>query len=247
MRASGTTRRLNGSALIAGAALVLIAGAALAERAFETTAAGPVSAAVGALRGEPGLDAAPWRAGFAMAEGEEVRGPRGYYDLCARAAEQCPAPLNPDAPARVKLDAAAWTALNAVNDAVNTGYEPMTDVDAHGKSDYWTLPSEVADCEDFALAKRARLIALGVPPEALLIGVVEGVETDYHAVLLIRTDRGDLVLDNLETAIRPWTATDYVWVIRQSELDPARWVRVSGAETPAERAGRTVSLARERR
>ena len=39
------------------------------------------------------------------------------------------------------------------------------------------MPNLTADCEDYALAKRAALIAAGWPPEALLLGVVKGVES----------------------------------------------------------------------
>lgn len=174
----------------------------------------------------------PPLAGFGMAEGREVRGPRAFYELCARSPQECPAPTMLTGPAQLTLDQRAWRLLTEVNRAVNETHAPRLDVELYGVSDHWTRPMGYADCEDYALAKRAALIAEGAPAEALLIGVVEGIDDEYHAVLIVRTDRGDLVLDNLEPDVRLWTATKYTWVIRQSAADPARWVRIVGAEDP---------------
>ena len=41
--------------------------------------------------------------------------------------------------------------------------------------------------------------------------VIDG-RGDGHAVLMIRTDRGDFVLDNKRNAILPWSQTGYVYV-----------------------------------
>lgn len=216
---------------LSAGALVGLSAAAVADALL--FAARAHATETGALTPRPGPVAArPPLVGFAMTEGPEVRGPRGYYALCARAPQDCPAPRRSNGPQRIALDAAAWSLLNRVNRGANAAHRPMTDLEAFGASDLWRRPDGVADCEDYAIAKRAALIAYGVPAEALLIGVVEGREADYHAVLVVRTDRGDLVLDNLDPEIRTWTATDYVWVIRQSERDPARWVRITGAHAP---------------
>ena len=49
---------------------------------------------------------------------------------------------------------------------------------------------------------------------------------DGHAVLLARTSRGELVLDNKTDDIRLWHETAYRYVKRQSITDPNRWVSV---------------------
>lgn len=47
-----------------------------------------------------------------------------------------------------------------------------------------------------------------------------------HAVLVVRTDWGDLVLDNLTNAVRRWDATGYTFVRVQNRRDPRGWVAV---------------------
>lgn len=165
-----------------------------------------------------------------MAEGETMYGPRGFYDLCARSPEQCPAPLAPTGERAVTMSASMMTTLDRINRTVNAAYVPATDEEAHGVTDLWSHPTETADCEDFVIAKRQALIEAGWPPEALLIGVTLGQEAPYHAVLVVRTNAGELVLDNLRDDVLRWEDTGYSWVARQSKADPRVWVRVIGFE-----------------
>ena len=70
-----------------------------------------------------------------------------------------------------------------------------------GKSDYWSTPVEFfdrgGDCEDFAIAKYVSLRALGVPEERMRIAIVHDKIKDIpHAVLVVYTDEGALILDN---------------------------------------------------
>lgn len=70
-----------------------------------------------------------------------------------------------------------------------------------GKSDYWAHPIEFfargGDCEDYAIAKYTALRALGVPEERLRIAIVHDKKKDIpHAVLIVYTDSGALLLDN---------------------------------------------------
>lgn len=70
-----------------------------------------------------------------------------------------------------------------------------------GVSDYWETPVEFfdhgGDCEDFAIAKYVSLRALGVPEERMRIAIVHDLQKDIpHALLIVYTDGGALVLDN---------------------------------------------------
>ena len=47
---------------------------------------------------------------------------------------------------------------------------------------------------------------------------------DGHAVLMVRTDRGDLVLDNQDSRVLVWNQTPYQYLKRQSQADASRWV-----------------------
>lgn len=70
-----------------------------------------------------------------------------------------------------------------------------------GRSDYWATPVEFmtrgGDCEDFAIAKYASLRALGVPEDRLRLAIVKDLEKGIpHAILIVYTDNGAMVLDN---------------------------------------------------
>lgn len=47
-------------------------------------------------------------------------------------------------------------------------------------------------------------------------------------MLLIDTDKGAMVLDNLSPWIRRWDQTPYTWIARQTPGDPLTW-RAVGA------------------
>jgi predicted transglutaminase-like cysteine proteinase len=58
-----------------------------------------------------------------------------------------------------------------------------------------------------------------------------------HAVLMIRTDRGDFVLDNKTNAVLPWHDTGYIYIKREGQSGPA-WVSLGGASSPTVTANR---------
>lgn len=131
-------------------------------------------------------------------------------------------------PARLPLSSSTLQLLSAVNQEVNRAIAPRSDGFA---ADVWSLPladgSAVGDCEDYVLEKRRALAARGVPPETLSIAVVRTRSGESHAVLLVDTDAGELVLDNRSPWIGLWTEPDYRWIKRQSPADPGAWVRIS--------------------
>ncbi len=58
--------------------------------------------------------------------------------------------------------------------------------------DYWTYPeSGRGDCEECALEKQRELVLAGWDRITLLMTVVRGHDGNGHAVLMVRTDRGD--------------------------------------------------------
>ncbi|MCD8498029.1 MAG: transglutaminase-like cysteine peptidase [Alphaproteobacteria bacterium] len=70
-----------------------------------------------------------------------------------------------------------------------------------GQSDYWATPVQFlergGDCEDFAITKYTALRALGVPEERLRVAIVhDNVKNIPHAVLVVYTDEGTVILDN---------------------------------------------------
>lgn len=149
--------------------------------------------------------------------------PIGWTDFCARYAGECEVETLPAQD--MTLDGKGWRLLNAVNDAVNAEIEPITDQDHWGVVERWDYPADgKGDCEDFVLEKRRRLIAAGAPRQSLLVAVVRDRKGDGHAVLLVKTDRGDYALDNQANEILPWSETGYGFIKRQTQENPNRWV-----------------------
>jgi len=91
--------------------------------------------------------------------------------------------------------------ISAVNNYVNQ-YRYIEDQVNYGQSDYWATPAEFfarggGDCEDFAIAKYAMLRSLGVPENHMRLAIVQDkIKNIPHAVLIVYTDNGSLLLDN---------------------------------------------------
>jgi len=62
-----------------------------------------------------------------------------------------------------------------------------------------------------------------------LMTIVRDLSGEGHAVLTVKTDRGDFVLDNLTDEVRPWTDTGYQFYKRQAQDDPNVWLSLGGA------------------
>ncbi len=99
-----------------------------------------------------------------------------------------------------------------INSYVNS-YQYITDNKVWGKSDYWATPIEFftrgGDCEDFAIAKYASLRALGVPEERLRLAIVHDKQKNIpHAILIVYTERGAMVLDNQNKSMKASSAVN---------------------------------------
>jgi predicted transglutaminase-like cysteine proteinase len=152
--------------------------------------------------------------------------PIGHYEFCQGHGAECSVKSRRDP--RVQLTPQRWNELVAVNDEVNRDIKAATDEQIYGRPEVWAYPDKVGegDCEDLVLLKRRDLLRDGWPAGALLITVVRQRNGDGHAVLTVLTDRGDLVLDNLNPRVLVWNATDYEYVKRQSEYDSGQWVGI---------------------
>lgn len=168
--------------------------------------------------------AAAFQGGPFMSTGGRTSQPVGHYEFCRHERAECA--VKTPRGSRMHLTEALWQQLIAVNDNINTAIEPDTDEAIFGEPEVWAYPDGRGDCEDYVLLKRRELIRRGWPAGALLITVVRQTNGDGHAVLTVLTDRGDLVLDNLEGAIHVWNETSYQYVKRQSETDAGRWVAI---------------------
>ncbi len=159
-----------------------------------------------------------------MPSGSRTSQPIGHYEFCQTNPDQCASHTNNPIP--VKLTRGLWDAMQAVNNAANTMIQPITDMDQWGVEERWSIPVNKGDCEDYVLLKRKELIEQGVPQADALITVVRQKNGAGHAVLTVRTDRGDFILDNLEPKILAWNKTDYRYLKRQSDKNDSHWVTI---------------------
>ena len=78
------------------------------------------------------------------------------------------------------------------------------------------------DCEEFALAKRQRLIRAGLPASSLRLAYVKTRSGEGHAVLVVKTNTGDLVLDVLTNKIKPLSQSG-LRLISIAGANPTSW------------------------
>ena len=162
----------------------------------------------------------------------EARPVLGWVDFCARTPDECG--FDAAEPSAIALTPKIWRTLLSVNRRVNATVRSVTDDDQWGVPDHWDLPSDgLGDCEDYQLLKRRLLSASGLPRRAMRMAVVTDEAGEGHAVLMVRTDRGDFVLDNKRDAVLPWHRTGYVFIKREGQSAAAAWVSLGGATSPA--------------
>jgi predicted transglutaminase-like cysteine proteinase len=155
--------------------------------------------------------------------GAKTSAPIGWVEFCVEYDPECK--TKPSIPRDVVLSSQAWKDLVRVNHWVNANIRPITDLEHWGVVERWNYPDDgYGDCEDYALEKRRMLIDAGWPREALLMTVVRDQNGDGHAVLTVKTDKGEYILDNQRDEIRLWSETGYRFVKRQSQPDPNVWV-----------------------
>ena len=208
-------RALLGSLAIVGA-LFAMPGAASAQ----TMAALPNAAAIGKVE--------------AVGTARPVQ---GWVKFCERYPGECD--LNIAEASTIQLNSRNWKALQTVNRKVNPTIKPKTDMEHWGVVDRWDLPEDgYGDCEDFQLLKRKLLVEqYGLPKRAFRMTVVIDEQGEGHAVMMVRTNEGDLVLDNKRSAILPWHETGYVFVKREGQ-DGREWVSLGEQTSPTTTANR---------
>jgi predicted transglutaminase-like cysteine proteinase len=178
----------------------------------------------------PAAEAAGTRPMF-ISLGGSSRAPIGWVEFCAENRRECD--TRPVEARDVVLTQTAWRDLVRINRWANTRIKPLTDMEHWGVVERWNYPDDgYGDCEDYVLLKRKMLIQAGWPRQALLITVVRDNRGDGHAVLTVKTDKGEFILDNQNEEILLWSETNYRFVKRQSQTDPNVWVAL-GDPRPA--------------
>jgi len=165
-----------------------------------------------------------WAEPAHMQTGSRTSQPIGHAIFCQQLPQEC-AVRNKTTKAPA-LTRKRWSDLIAVNNYANTAVQPVTDMEHYGVEEHWTYPKSYGDCEDYVLLKRYMLMQRGWPASALLITVVKQSNGEGHAVLTVRTNRGDYVLDNLVGKVKAWNKTAYRYLKRQSVTHTGRWTSI---------------------
>jgi predicted transglutaminase-like cysteine proteinase len=166
----------------------------------------------------------------------EARPTRAWREFCERLPAECKVDLGE--PEVIELTPSVWAEIVSVNKAVNRTIRGVTDQEHWGVEDRWDYPDDgKGDCEDIQLLKRKLLAEKGLPRRAMRMTVVVDREGAGHAVLMVRTSRGDFILDNKRDAVLPWKRTGYVYLKREG-AQGSQWVSLGHQADPIMTANR---------
>ena len=107
---------------------------------------------------------------------------------------------------------AAFDAICSVNKQVNHSLTYKTDLANYDVIEKWAYPvNGFGDCEDYALLKRAKLVAAGVDPATLNVALCKDSAGNGHAVLAVDLPDATYILDNQTDEVKPWGMVPYRW------------------------------------
>jgi len=149
-----------------------------------------------------------------------------WKEFCGRMPKECA--VDTSEPEAIVLTPKIWQSIVKVNERVNATIKAVTDMDHIGILDRWDFPDDgKGDCEDIQLLKRRKLAEMGLPYRAMRMTVVVDELGEGHAVMMIRTDRGDYVLDNKHSMVLHWQKTGYTYIKREGS-GSQEWVHLGG-------------------
>ena len=166
----------------------------------------------------------------AMVTGALTSQPIGHLEFCKREPRECSVRSRNETP--LIMSDELLRRLQALTVSINKAVKPKSDLELYGQDEYWTYPVYAGDCEDYALAKRRVLLGDGVSASNLLLTVLRGPNGDGHAVLTVRTNIGDVILDNLTDSVLNWDEAEYIYLKRQATNHTGRWVSIREGDAP---------------
>jgi predicted transglutaminase-like cysteine proteinase len=144
-----------------------------------------------------------------------------YADFCKRNAREC----DLSGQNILKHNEKLAMELQRINEEVNDDILFTLDPDLYEEEEYWSYPIlGKGDCEDNALEKRRRLVAMGYPRGALRMATAFHENLYYaHALLLVETDKGTFALDQDNEKVVIWHQAPYIYEAR--ETVDGKWER----------------------
>ena len=146
-----------------------------------------------------------------MPLGHALVAPFSFYKFCERKPTRC---VPSQEVRQITLDTEIRQNFEDVQRGVNRSLSGL---------EKWNDDATRNDCTDYALTKRSRLLDMGYPSSALLIAVAFVPSEEAHLLVVVVTDRGDFVLDNLRATVVRWDQLPYRWVMRSTPQDPKTW------------------------
>jgi predicted transglutaminase-like cysteine proteinase len=162
-------------------------------------------------------------AAMPISEASPTLSPFQHVRFCLRYPADCKS--DPTEITTVDLTAETLETIHRVNRDVNASIMPVGKSTAIADGG-WTVSPASGDCNDYAVTKRHELVRSGFPAKAVRLAVVKTTSGIGHLVLVVSTNKGDLVLDNLSETIQPWQFTKYQWLKIQSASDARYWFEI---------------------
>lgn len=141
-----------------------------------------------------------------------------YIKFCSRYSDQC---VNDSNVSVLVYSDDLINLLNRVNIDINKRIRPDNNKDGY----HWSLETLSGNCNDYVVQKRAVLHDYGISFNNLLMVAVYTSSGIGHMVLVVRTDRGNFVLDNLRNRIVLFKDSGYTLIRMQSVSDINLWER----------------------
>jgi predicted transglutaminase-like cysteine proteinase len=151
-----------------------------------------------------------------------VLAPAAFVHFCNRYPDDCKVRQTEFDQTPVALTEARFIELSKINTAVNSSIKPRVKRKSVLVEDWVVAPHE-GNCSDYAVTKRHMLLARGWPSDSLLLAEVAITSREHHLVLVVRTSNRDLVLDNLNSDVRPISQSNYQWIRGQQTENPRFW------------------------
>jgi predicted transglutaminase-like cysteine proteinase len=158
-----------------------------------------------------------------ITEASPTLSPFQHVRFCLRYPGDCKS--DPTEITTVELTAATLDTIQRVNRDVNASIMPVAKSNPVTDGG-WTISPASGDCNDYAVTKRHELLQSGFPAKAVRLAVVKTPSGIGHLVLIVATNKGNLVLDNLSATIMPWQLTKYHWLKIQSASDARYWFEI---------------------
>ncbi len=183
-------------------------------------AAGVATTAPAVQLGGLAKNPAASRPGQFMTTSRPTIAPIAFAKFCDNAADQCVRIGDRDT---IELTKQKRVELQRINSEINTAITYVGELEGE---DEWKLNPTSGDCDDYAVSKRQHLLRAGWPSGALRIATARTPSGVGHAVLVVSTTQGDLVLDNRTNVVKPWKSVDLKWIKIQSHEDPRVWLKL---------------------